>query len=160
MSPKHHTYQWLQTTKMNFEKLFSEQVKNHNCNAFQSSSSLSVPASLFIFCVIYTLILQTFRAVFLNDSLNLVAIPTVLILILACVAGVWKGIEKNAKREGRARREGGRVFFPPSSRALAFLSRLKLPFPLLQTPPKQAILILNFVQLWPLNLFFCCFFSA
>ena len=88
MSPKHHTYQWLQTTKMNFEKLFSEQVKNHNCNAFQSSSSLSVPASLFIFCVIYTLILQTFRAVFLNDSLNLVAIPTVLILILACVAGV------------------------------------------------------------------------
>ena len=89
MSPKHHTYQWLQTTKMNFEKLFSEQVKNHNCSAFQSSSSLSVPASLFIFCVIYTLILQTFRAVFfLNDSLNLVAIPTVLILILACVAGV------------------------------------------------------------------------
>ena len=86
MSPKHHTYQWLQTTKMNFEKLFSEQVKNHNGNAFQSSSSF--PASLFIFCVIYTLILQTFRAVFLNDSLNLVAIPTVLILILACVAGV------------------------------------------------------------------------
>ena len=88
MSPKHHTYQWLQTTKMNFEKLFSEQVKNHNGNAFQSSSSLSVPASLFIFCVIYTLILQTFRTVFLNDSLNLVAISNVLILILDCVAGV------------------------------------------------------------------------
>ena len=88
MSPKHHTYQWLQTTKMNFEKLFSEQVKNNNCNAFQSSSSLSVPASLFIFCVIYTLILQTFRTVFLNDSLNLVAISNVLILILDCVAGV------------------------------------------------------------------------
>ena len=64
MSPKHHTYQWLQTTKMNFEKLFSEQVKNHNCSAFQSSSSLSGPASLFIFCIIYTLILQPFRAVF------------------------------------------------------------------------------------------------
>ena len=58
------SYQWLQTTKMNFEKLLGEQVKNHNYNPFQSSSSLSVPASLFIFCVIYTLILQTFPAVF------------------------------------------------------------------------------------------------
>ena len=90
------SYQWLQTTKMNFEKLLGEQVKNHNYNPFQSSSSLSVPASLFIFCVIYTLILQTFPAVFLNDSLNLVAISTVLILILDC--------ERNERREGR---EGG-----------------------------------------------------
>ena len=82
------SYQWLQTTKMNFEKLLGEQVKNRNCNPFQSSSSLSIPASLFIFCVIYTLILQTFPAVFLNDSLNFLAISTVLILILDCVAGV------------------------------------------------------------------------
>ena len=57
--------------------------------------------------------------------------------------------------------KGGRVSFPLSSRTLAFLSRLKLPFPPLQTPATQAILILNFVtQLWPLNLLFCCFFSA
>jgi len=45
------SYQSLQTTKMNFEKLLSEQVfKNHNCHPFQSSSSLSTRAS-FVFAV-------------------------------------------------------------------------------------------------------------
>ena len=73
--------------------------------------------------------------------------------------GEGKGAEKNAKREEGGK--GGRVSFPLSSRTLAFLSHLKLPFPPLQTPVTQTILILNFVtQLWLLNLFFCCFFSA
>ena len=138
MSPKHHTYQWLQTTKMNFEKLFSEQVKNHNGNAFQSSSSLSVPASLFIFCVIYTLILQTFRTVFLNDSLNLVAISNVLILILDCVAGVWKGrgkgLRKTQKRE-EWRREG---FLPTflTRRHVSFAPKTPFPSPFKRLPNK------------------------
>ena len=42
-------YQTIQTTKMNFEKLLGEQVfKNHNCNSFQSPSSLSMRVS---FCI-------------------------------------------------------------------------------------------------------------
>ena len=43
--------------------------------------------------------------------------------------GEEEGIERNARREGHSRKEGGRVSFPPHSRALAFISRLKLPFP-------------------------------
>ena len=42
-------YQTLQTTKMNFESLLGEQVfKNHNCNPFQSSLSLTIRA---YFCI-------------------------------------------------------------------------------------------------------------
>ena len=45
----------LQTTKRNIEKLLGQQVfQNHNKKPFQSSSSLSIPASFCIFCVIYT----------------------------------------------------------------------------------------------------------
>ena len=43
---------------MYFEKVLGSQVfKNHNCNPFQSSSSLSIRASFCICCVIYTLYL-------------------------------------------------------------------------------------------------------
>ena len=53
MSPV--SYETLQTTKMNFEKLLSLQVfKNHNRNPFQSFSSLSIRALVCICCVIYT----------------------------------------------------------------------------------------------------------
>ena len=49
------SYQWLQTTKMNFEKLLGGQVfKNHNYNPFHSSSSFSIPTSHSICGVIYT----------------------------------------------------------------------------------------------------------
>ena len=49
------SYQWLQTTKMNFEKLLGGQVfKNHNYNPFHSSSSISIPASRSICGVFYT----------------------------------------------------------------------------------------------------------
>ena len=59
------SYQWLQTTKTNFEKLLGEQFfKNHNYNPFHYSSSFSIPASHSICCVIYT-----FFGYF-DDSLN------------------------------------------------------------------------------------------
>ena len=49
------SYQWLQTTKMNFEKLLGGQVfKNHNYNPFHSSSSFSIPTSHSICGVIDT----------------------------------------------------------------------------------------------------------
>ena len=49
------SYQWLQRTKMNFEKLLGGQVfKNHNYNPLHSSSSFSIPASYSICGVIYT----------------------------------------------------------------------------------------------------------
>ena len=49
------SYQWLQQTKMNFEKLLGGQVfKNHNYNPLHSSSSFSIPASYSICGVIYT----------------------------------------------------------------------------------------------------------
>ena len=49
------SYQLLQTTKRNFEKLLGQQVfPNHNWNPFQSSSSLSIPAFFRICCIIYT----------------------------------------------------------------------------------------------------------
>ena len=48
------SYQWLQRTKMNFEKLLGGQVfKNHNYNPLHSSSSFSIPASYSICGVIY-----------------------------------------------------------------------------------------------------------
>ena len=48
-------YQTLQTTKMNFENLlrYNKFSKTHNCNPFQSSSSLSIWASFCTCCVIY-----------------------------------------------------------------------------------------------------------
>ena len=47
------SYQWLQGTKMNFEKLLGGQVfKNHNYK--HSSSSFSIPATYSICGVIYT----------------------------------------------------------------------------------------------------------
>ena len=49
------SYQLLQTTKRNFEKLLGQQVfPNHNWNPFQSSSSLLIPAFFRICCIIYT----------------------------------------------------------------------------------------------------------
>ena len=49
------SYQWLQRTKMNFEKLLGGQVfKNHNYNPLHSSSSFSILASYSICGVIYT----------------------------------------------------------------------------------------------------------
>ena len=64
---------------------------------------------------------------------------------IACVAGVWKGREREFARETRGAREEGRregnacqetiVFSSLLPRApLAFLSRLKLPFPKLPFP--------------------------
>ena len=65
---------------MNFEKLLGEQVfKNHNCNPFQSPSSLSMRVS---FCI-SMLSIPCFRVLsgHFSVSLNLVAVPTAWILI-------------------------------------------------------------------------------
>ena len=65
---------------MNFEKLLGEQVfKNHNCNPFQSPSSLSMRVS---FCI-SMLSIPCFRVLsgYFYASLNLVAVPTAWILI-------------------------------------------------------------------------------
>ena len=65
---------------MNFEKLLGEQVfKNHNCNPFQSPSSLSMR----VFFCISMLSIPCFCVLsgYFYVSLNLVAVPTAWILI-------------------------------------------------------------------------------
>ena len=45
-------YQPLETTKMNFEKLLANRFsKTIDCNAFQSSSSLSIPVSFYLLLI-------------------------------------------------------------------------------------------------------------
>ena len=72
--------QTLHATKMNFEKLLGQHVfKNHSCNPFQSSSSLSIRASFGICSVIYTFFQHHEHLFYV--SLNLVAVTAVWILI-------------------------------------------------------------------------------